>query len=123
MLTKTEIEELERWISNSIELQPAKQAFTKPPGALTDGGAWVYTSDSYEKEHGEQTRPRSWATDETANAMLLEMMPLGVSQNCGDWWGWGGAFCRAGQERVWFYHMFRKVAVCLAFQAWRRGEK
>jgi len=115
-MTKEEIAELERWISASIEPKPLGEPisgrFTKPTPA------WMPAPDGWV--------PRPWATSEESNAMLLEMMRRSLFYS--EWPGCEGwrvdlGVTKYGGPLIGQTNKDRKLAICLAFKAWKEQEK
>ena len=127
-MNKKEIAELERWISEAIE----PNGGTWTCSYLTDGKAWVFNPFTGEG------KPRPWATDEAANAMLLEMMLESNSEITFSHWS-DSSYLTVKKQTPFSVHVDicrekkrvefrtdaqdRKLAVCLAFKAYKEQEK
>lgn len=121
-MTAAEIQALELEISEAIEPKP--NDWTEH-GFLSRMDAWICHNPHSNVRKGEyEWRPRPWTTDETANAILLEMMPFPTLSHYngkadGDptpFWA-----CWALNEPL-SESASRKLAVCLAFKAWKQGQ-
>ena len=122
----TEISVLERRISEKLEPEPTFKLGLKDGRDLrSDGECWWMEQhhllpDGTIEFPERSLHPRSWATDENANAELLETMPAPrlTRYKEPDIWG-----CHASPSFTELEDVDRKIVICLAAEVWLNGKR